>query len=163
MPDDAAYRNATHERDGGWCVAQVPGVCRRSRQAETVHHRVHHNHADMRPQVLLSVCGDGVLGCHGWIERHPAQAAARGWTVRRAGHTLPVDYPAGADPATVPVWYAAGPFGAGWYYLDHLNGFAGWPTSVAVQGIRELWRPPAALPGEEQPPWPPWPTTATDR
>lgn len=152
------YANITHERDGGWCVAQVPGTCRASRQAETVHHRVHGNRSDMRPQVLLSVCGDGTQGCHGWIERHPRVAADRGWTVRRAGHGLPVDYAAGADPATVPVWYANGPLGQGWYYLDEHNGFTGWPTSVLVQTTRALWVSPALIDGEEQQPWPPWPT-----
>lgn len=44
------------------------------------------------PANLLRICGDGVLGCHGHIERNRDEALANGWLVR-----------SGADPATVPV------------------------------------------------------------
>lgn len=41
---------------------------------------------------LVLVCGDGVSGCHGHIERHREAAYGRGLLVRR-----------GDDPAVVPV------------------------------------------------------------
>jgi hypothetical protein len=47
---------------------------------------------------LISLCGTGTLGCHGWVEAHPLLAGApeRGWS-------MPWDT---ADPAGVPVlWF----------------------------------------------------------
>lgn len=44
------------------------------------------------PANLLSVCGSGTTGCHGWIESHRTGAEAAGYIVRRP-----------TDPASVPV------------------------------------------------------------
>ncbi len=44
------------------------------------------------PSNLLFVCGDGVRGCHGYMESYRTQACAAGWLVRD-----------GEDPAEVPV------------------------------------------------------------
>jgi len=41
---------------------------------------------------LLTLCGSGTTGCHGWVEAHPQDATMSGWSV-----------PSWADPATVPV------------------------------------------------------------
>jgi hypothetical protein len=41
---------------------------------------------------LLLVCGDGVTGCHGYLEAHRTEAYARGWLVHH-----------GTDAATVPL------------------------------------------------------------
>ena len=80
------------ERDGGWCLYRVPGVCRGGK-AESVDHRVHGNRRNRAPSNLVSVCGDGTTGCHGWKEAHPDEAAARGWTVSRHG----------ADTTKIPI------------------------------------------------------------
>lgn len=56
----------------------------------------------------LVVCGDGVRGCHGWIEDHPAKATEYGW---RLGP--------GEDPRTTPVrlWDGREVYlGDGWWY-----------------------------------------------
>lgn len=45
------------------------------------------------PANLLTLCGSGTTGCHGWVESHRTQAEALGFIVRH-----------GIDPATVPVW-----------------------------------------------------------
>jgi hypothetical protein len=119
--------NPVHERDGGRCAVHGD-------QAQTVHHRVHGDRADMRSSGLLSVCGDGTTGGHGWIEAHPQAARERGWTVSRH-HLAPL--------TEIPVWMEAGPYGRGWYLLDDDCGFTGWPGSVAIQELGLPDPPPA--------------------
>lgn len=48
---------------------------------------------------LLLLCGTGVDGCHGFVEKHRRSAEAEGWLVRH-----------GQDPADVPVTVHAGPW-----------------------------------------------------
>jgi hypothetical protein len=43
-------------------------------------------------QNALLWCGSGVTGCHGWAERHPHAAKAKGWAVSH--HADPRDIPA---------------------------------------------------------------------
>jgi len=33
------------------------------------------------PSNLLTLCGSGTTGCHGWVESHPEWAQAHGWSV----------------------------------------------------------------------------------
>lgn len=47
-----------------------------------------------QPQNLLTLCGSGTTGCHGWVEHHPREAQAHGWAVSRYA----------GDPAGVPAW-----------------------------------------------------------
>lgn len=47
------------------------------------------------PANLLTLCGSGTTGCHGWVESHPVWAEAHGWSVRR--HDL-------EDAHLLPVW-----------------------------------------------------------
>ncbi|WP_083213337.1 HNH endonuclease [Mycobacterium malmoense] len=54
---------------------------------------------------LLLLCGSGTTGCHGWITEHPAEAYAKGWSVRSTD-----------DPADVPVLYRGS-----WIRLDDLG------------------------------------------
>ena len=42
---------------------------------------------------LVTVCGSGTTGCHGWMTAHPADAYATGWAVRRNGNDLPSKVP----------------------------------------------------------------------
>ena len=46
------------------------------------------------PSNLLTLCGSGTTGCHGWVEGHPLWAMGHGWAVskydREAVSRLPV-------------------------------------------------------------------------
>lgn len=44
-----------------------------------------------RPSNIVTLCGTGTTGCHGWVESHRGQAYADGWLVH--------DW---HDPATTP-------------------------------------------------------------
>jgi len=33
------------------------------------------------PANLITLCGTGTTGCHGWVESHPEWAKAHGWSV----------------------------------------------------------------------------------
>lgn len=46
------------------------------------------------PAYLLSLCGSGTTGCHGWVETNRTEARELGYATRRNSPT---------DPATVPV------------------------------------------------------------
>lgn len=54
------------------------------------------------PANLILLCGDGVTGCHGWVESHREAAREGGWGI----HSWD-------DPTEVPVQYLDGV-----YYLD---------------------------------------------
>lgn len=48
-----------------------------------MHHRVKRGQGGTwAVENIVAVCGDGVRGCHGWIESHPNAAAAEGFHVR---------------------------------------------------------------------------------
>lgn len=59
------------------------------------------------PSNLLTLCGSGTTGCHGWVEAHPVWATAHGWSVPR----WEAD-----EVATVPVWTWRG-----WVYLERIG------------------------------------------
>lgn len=63
------------ERDGGKCV-----IC--GWQATNKHHRKPRKHKDDSPANMLSLCGSGTTGCHGWVTSHPKDAYAHGWSIR---------------------------------------------------------------------------------
>jgi hypothetical protein len=44
------------------------------------------------PANLITLCGSGTTGCHGWVESHPTFAQEAGWSVRR-GIILPAGVP----------------------------------------------------------------------
>lgn len=67
---------------GGWSIQHR--IARK--QGGTTHPRI----AAVENGLLL--CGDGVQGCHGWVEHHPTAAEELGFAV-----------PSWADAATVPV------------------------------------------------------------
>lgn len=79
-----AQRQRTLERDGFACVR-----CGAGPFGLSIHHRqprgmggstLAAQHAGTN---LLSLCGDGVCGCHGWVESNRTQGYAEGWLVPR--------------------------------------------------------------------------------
>lgn len=96
-----ATRNLVRERAGGCCE-----LCGRLLHHEDggwiADHSFHHRQprgagGSSRPEVncpsnLLLVCGTGITGCHGDIEKNRDIAHVCGWLVKRP-----------TDPATVPV------------------------------------------------------------
>lgn len=69
------------------------------REAHSFHHRRPRAMGGTRDKVanspanLLLLCGSGITGCHGRIERERSTAFIYGWLVRQ-----------GDDPAQAPVW-----------------------------------------------------------
>lgn len=64
----------------------------------SIHHRRMRSHpfAELhQPANLLTLCGSGTTGCHGWVHDHPKEAMENGWLV--SGYT---------QPESVPVIYA---------------------------------------------------------
>lgn len=105
LPRKAMKRSATYTgpapdvralvfaRDGGRCV-------RCGKPAATQHHRRNRGSGGSSvaaincPSNLISTCGDGTTGCHGWIEHNRNEAERLGFIVR---HGV-------AGPVDVPVW-----------------------------------------------------------
>ena len=97
-----AMREAVKVRDGGRCV-------RCGDPAGSIHHRkprgmggTHGAESDRinGPAWLLSLCGSGVTGCHGWVEGNRTRAEELGYLILRNGPEV--------DAATVPVRVRAG-------------------------------------------------------
>lgn len=85
--DYPAAREAAAQRDGHRCV-------RCARPVESFHHRQGRGGPDPhRLSNVISVCGDGVRGCHGWIHAHPDLARAHGLIVPRLGILTTQDTP----------------------------------------------------------------------
>lgn len=80
------------ERDGHVCVRCGTGY------SLTTQHRVSRGMGGTRqpwvnlPANLITLCGSGTTGCHGWVEANPREAMRLGLAVSRY-----------ADPQTVPV------------------------------------------------------------
>lgn len=99
---DRGTRQVVHERDQGRCV-------RCTAPASNTHHREGRGMGGRQdpleqarinsPAYLLSLCGSGTTGCHGWVETNRTQARAEGYLLRRN---------APRPAATVPVLTAAG-------------------------------------------------------
>lgn len=97
-------------RDRGRCV-------RCGDTATNVHHRRNRGMGGRRhaasaainqPGNLLSLCGSGTTGCHGWVTGHPAEARELGYALRTNGTE---------DPTTVPVQAHDG-----WHLYDDAGG-----------------------------------------
>lgn len=102
--DDGSFSKQTSTRilmrDGYACqrcgVAPgdaYPGISKQHRAARQMG-GTNRPHISL-PSNGLTLCGDGVIGCHGWVERNGDEAERLGYAV-----------PSWADPATVPVWLA---------------------------------------------------------
>ena len=105
-------------RDGCKCA-----ICGRSIDTEwsgfSIHHRRMRSHGsgyESPPQAekppgdvgftLLTLCGSGTTGCHGWVHAHPNRAYQLGYLVSMSD-----------DPIGQPVYYRTG----GWQQL-HADG-----------------------------------------
>lgn len=62
------------------------------------------------------LCGNGVTGCHGWVESHRGEAVEAGWLVSRLGYLLAED---------IPVQYHDG-----LYRLDDAGGREKWKEAA---------------------------------
>lgn len=85
--DQARARRIVAERADGRCEIGISQVCLGA--ADTIHHRRKRRFKDTIWSVsnLVACCGDGVRGCHGWVEAHPSLANAEGlWLF---GHQIP--------------------------------------------------------------------------
>lgn len=100
-------RAEAYARDQWWCVR-----CGTGDVALNLHHRTARGMGGTRdplsasPANLITLCGSGTTGCHGWVESHREVSFKEGWLV-----------PRGIDPATVPVRC-----GGYWWFLDHDGG-----------------------------------------
>lgn len=81
-------------RDGYACVRCGAGVTEKPR---SIHHRLRRSQGGLNtPDNLITLCGSGTTGCHGWVHANVADSQDAGWLVR-SGH----------DPALIAVEYAS--------------------------------------------------------
>lgn len=118
-------KKIVRERAANMCELRIPGVCRG--RYESYQHRKRRGHCTRAelwdPANGLGVCGDGTVGCHGWITGHPARSEERGWSLRETWIIAERD-----------AWmYSFNYGGAGWYLLDS-NG-----------GLGRVWEKPAPM------------------
>jgi hypothetical protein len=83
---DAAARALVAQRDGGRCV-------RCAAPATQIHHRRSRGMAGTSdaainsPANLLTLCGSGTTGCHGWVESNRREAEIEGYIVRHGARS----------------------------------------------------------------------------
>lgn len=67
-------------RDGFRCVRCGKVV---SLGQFSIHHRILGNRKDRRASNLITLCGSGTTGCHGWVHAHPKDAMELGYIVSK--------------------------------------------------------------------------------
>lgn len=101
-------RRIVAERSGGVC--ELDGF----RPAESLSHRIAvARGGTWAPSGLVHTCGDGVRGCHGWLEANPTYAGEGRWQIRRLHRANPLDIPVYLRPRDSE-W--------GWHLLDDAGG-----------------------------------------
>lgn len=76
-------REVVAERDGGRCVmCRAPGTNCHHRRSRSVHDE--HRHC---PCVLVTMCGSGTTGCHGYVHARPLAARGAGLIVTKFAAT----------------------------------------------------------------------------
>lgn len=78
-------------RDGDACV-----ICGATRELSTQHRVARGMGGSLLPWIngptnLITLCGSGTTGCHGWVEHHPTFSREAGWSVPRS--LVPADVP----------------------------------------------------------------------
>lgn len=72
-----AVKAAVRKRDDYACARCGVNVAER---LHSIHHRVRRSQRGRHvAENLVTLCGDGIAGCHGWVHRHPVEARAHGW------------------------------------------------------------------------------------
>jgi hypothetical protein len=100
---DQELKRAVAERDGFKCVRCGTAILG---APHSIHHLVLGNRADNRAENLITLCGSGTTGCHGWAHDFPRLAREGGWV--RSKHST--------TAALEPVWYEQ-PGRTGWHVL----------------------------------------------
>ncbi len=100
-------RPAIADRDG-WLCWRCGHNCRYGIGGNIQHRKNRSQGGGSAPSNRLVLCGNGTMGCHGWVTAHPRLAALAGWTV-----------PSTADPALIEAWNEPR---QGWYRLDDQYG-----------------------------------------
>lgn len=115
---EGACRTLVRERSGGMCEMRIKNVCRGP--GESMHHRNKAGQGGLWvPSNIVHACGNGTMGCHGWVEANPATARRRGlWLYR------------GVKPSDAPVQLVFRGM-PGTYLLDD-EGSLTWLSSVAL-------------------------------
>ena len=86
-------------RDRGCCVRCGAALVGARGLSWSVHHRRPRAMGGSKlpwvdkPGNLIALCGNGVDGCHGWIESHRAFARGSGFLVSANGQRNPVEVP----------------------------------------------------------------------
>ena len=104
-----AARRLVRERDGHQCqlCGDIVKVYR------NIHHRLNRGKGGSakleRASILITICGDGVLFCHGRVTRNPTWAKSIGWLLPRNNPDI--------DPAQEPIllfdgWFLLGDDGS---------------------------------------------------
>lgn len=114
-------RGLVAQRSGGLCEGRLDGkgvyACRGV--GESMQHRRKRSQGGLwTPSNILHLCGDGTIGCHGYIEANPA-----------TGRRLRMWLFAGMEPLTTPVHMIFRGM-RGWYLLDD-EGSCQWLSETA--------------------------------
>ena len=89
-----ATRTAVLERDRYRCV-------RCGQSIRNSQYSIHHRRLRSHPYPglheihnLITLCGSGTTGCHGWVHAHPKEAYEHGWMVHGWANPeeIPVEY-----------------------------------------------------------------------
>jgi hypothetical protein len=80
-------RKAVYHRDSWRCRR-----CSRTADLNIHHRKLRSQGGTNDPENLVTLCGSGTTGCHGWAHGHPQMARVLGWIV-----------PSWADPAAWPI------------------------------------------------------------
>lgn len=82
-------RDLVLERDAWSCLRCRQGITGRP---YSLHHRK--GRINNQPSNLITLCGSGSTGCHGYVHAHPWESYEQGWMIRRLGSD---------DPEMVPI------------------------------------------------------------
>ncbi len=88
------------ERDQDACARCGAGIHGDRGWDWSIHHRCARGMGGSRSVVwmnraanLVTLCGSGTTGCHGWVENHRALAYEQGWLVSRLRLPIPSEVP----------------------------------------------------------------------